>query len=255
MPNAHAITPIDLCRLVGTPACPEIIDVTSDEDFALDPHLIPGATRMAHTGVAQMLKAPVKNPLIFVCQKGKKLSQGAVAYVHSAGGTARYLEGGNEAWRKIEGAPRWDTRDKPWFGHSESLWVCPTAPSLEINATGWLIRRFIDRNALFLCVSAKEVSGVADRFGATPIVEISGSLFEEHLSAFGLHSPALSQLAMMFAKAREPRHTASETLPDLAGLVHMMHHTANTHHDALHQFLPICDALYFHALTTARAAT
>jgi len=40
------IIPIEkLVRLVGTPRCPSIIDVQTDEDSAADPRLIPGAVR------------------------------------------------------------------------------------------------------------------------------------------------------------------------------------------------------------------
>jgi hypothetical protein len=34
-----------LARLIGTPKCPVLIDVQTNEDFAADPRLIPGAIR------------------------------------------------------------------------------------------------------------------------------------------------------------------------------------------------------------------
>jgi hypothetical protein len=40
-----------LARLIGTPKCPALIDVRTDEDFAADPRLIPGSVRHAHTDV------------------------------------------------------------------------------------------------------------------------------------------------------------------------------------------------------------
>jgi hypothetical protein len=34
-----------LARLIGTPKCPVLIDVQTEDDFAADPRLIPGAIR------------------------------------------------------------------------------------------------------------------------------------------------------------------------------------------------------------------
>ena len=45
MPAPNSITTDKLARLIGTPAGPAIIDVRTDEDFAANPRLIPGALR------------------------------------------------------------------------------------------------------------------------------------------------------------------------------------------------------------------
>ena len=45
MPSFLEITPEKLNRIIGTPNAPTIIDVRTDEDFAADPRLIPGAIR------------------------------------------------------------------------------------------------------------------------------------------------------------------------------------------------------------------
>jgi hypothetical protein len=45
MPSINAISIDKLARLIGTPKCPVLIDVQTDEDFAADPRLIPGAVR------------------------------------------------------------------------------------------------------------------------------------------------------------------------------------------------------------------
>ena len=42
MPSISTISIDKLARLVGTPKCPVLIDVQTDEDFAADPRLIPG---------------------------------------------------------------------------------------------------------------------------------------------------------------------------------------------------------------------
>src|SRR4051812_41546751 len=53
MPSTTSITIDKLARLVGTPKCPAVIDVRTDEDFAEDPRLIPGSLRRAHASVSQ----------------------------------------------------------------------------------------------------------------------------------------------------------------------------------------------------------
>ncbi|MGH6918656.1 MAG: sulfurtransferase, partial [Geminicoccaceae bacterium] len=45
MSSPNTISPDKLARLVGTPKCPVLIDVRTDEDFAADPYLIPSAVR------------------------------------------------------------------------------------------------------------------------------------------------------------------------------------------------------------------
>lgn len=43
MAAPNEITPQQLLRLIGTPNCPQIVDISIDPDFDDDPHLIPGA--------------------------------------------------------------------------------------------------------------------------------------------------------------------------------------------------------------------
>jgi len=46
--------------------------------------------------------------------------------------------------------------------------VTRSRPKIDRIACPWLIRRFVDPNAIFLFVSAPEVTSVAERFNATP---------------------------------------------------------------------------------------
>ncbi len=43
MPAINSISADKLSRLIGTPTCPILIDVRTDDDFAADPKLIPTA--------------------------------------------------------------------------------------------------------------------------------------------------------------------------------------------------------------------
>jgi len=44
MPSINTISPEKLARLIGRRDCPVLIDVQTDEDFAADPRLVPGAS-------------------------------------------------------------------------------------------------------------------------------------------------------------------------------------------------------------------
>ena len=45
MSSINAISAEKLARLVGTPKCPTLVDVRTDEDFASEPRLVPGSVR------------------------------------------------------------------------------------------------------------------------------------------------------------------------------------------------------------------
>ena len=55
MPSPTEITIAQLAALVGTPACPVLIDICIDEDFAADPRFIPGAIRHPFTEIEASL--------------------------------------------------------------------------------------------------------------------------------------------------------------------------------------------------------
>jgi hypothetical protein len=56
MSSVNTISVDKLARLIGTPKCPTIIDVRIDEDFALDPRLIPGSIRRPAADAAEWAK-------------------------------------------------------------------------------------------------------------------------------------------------------------------------------------------------------
>jgi hypothetical protein len=92
-------------------------------------------------------------------------------------------------------------------------WVTRTRPKVDRIACPWLIRRFIDKNAVFLFVSPSEVLGVAERFNATPfdIDDVFWShrgddcTFDTMLVEFGLSSPALNKFATIIRGADTAR--------------------------------------------------
>jgi rhodanese-related sulfurtransferase len=72
--------------------------VRIDEDFALDPRLIPGSMRRGGTTAAEWAKEFAGHSVVVACQKGKKLSEGAAAWLHQEGASAETLAGGTDAW-------------------------------------------------------------------------------------------------------------------------------------------------------------
>jgi len=88
-------------------------------------------------------------------------------------------------------------------------WITRSAPTTVQIACPWLIRRFVDPNAVFLFVTPSEVQAVAERFGAVPF-DIEGEgvfwshrgercTFDVMIEEFGLSTPALDRLAMTTA--------------------------------------------------------
>ena len=158
-----------------------------------------------------------------------KLSQGVAAWLRHEGVDADSLEGGHEAWRDAKGLlvspaklPERDTQGR-------TLWVTRARPKVDRIACPWLIRRFIDRDAVFLFVAPAEVNDVASRFGATPF-DIDGVFwshrgedtpeqtctFDTMIAEFGLASPALDKLATIVRGADTSRH---DLAPQAAGFL------------------------------------
>src|SRR5262245_41361741 len=107
-------------------------------------------------------------PVVVVCQRGLKLSQGGAAWPRHDGIYAQTLEGGFEAWRAA-GQPLIETAKlPPRDAQGRTVWVTRARPKIDRIACPWLIRRFVDPEAVFLFVDPSEVLPVAERFGATP---------------------------------------------------------------------------------------
>ena len=168
MPSPTEITVAQLSRLVGTPSAPVIIDVRIDEDFALDPDLIPSAFRHPHDDIATLTTDLADQRVVVYCQKGKKISQGAMAILRNHRIHAEGLEGGHFAWRDA-GEMLIPVAKIPDPGpEGRTIWVTRHRPKIDRMACPWLIRRFIDPRAQFLFVAPTEVLGVAEKFDATP---------------------------------------------------------------------------------------
>ena len=247
MPGLTQITAAQLSRLIGTPDAPTVIDVRIADDFAADPRVIPTSLRHPHADIDALAASLSGQRVVVVCQRGRKLSEGAAALLRTHGIAAESLEGGTEAWVAAS-LPMLPAAALP----ATNLWVTRHRPKIDRIACPWLIRRFIDPNARFLFVSPSEVEGVADRFNATPF-DIEGVFwshrgdtctFDTLIAEFGLSTPALDRLATVVRGADTDRHDIS---PQAAGLLAISVGLSRMFRDDLEQLeagMTLYDALY-----------
>jgi rhodanese-related sulfurtransferase len=246
MPQFGLITPAQALRLIGTPDAPTILDVRTPEDIAALPHTLPTARVIPHDRIATLDLPP--GPAIVVCTKGKKLSEGAAAWLRTLGWQAEVLEGGTLAWAAA-GLPMLPLATLPAAG---SPWVTRHRPKIDRIACPWLIRRFIDPTARFLFVAPAEVTAVAERFQAIPYdiegVAFShrgeGCTFDTLLDDFGLHCEALDRMALVIRAADTDRH---DLAPQAAGLLALSVGLSRMFRDDLQQLeagIALYDALY-----------
>jgi rhodanese-related sulfurtransferase len=194
MSSYTSISVDKLARLIGTAKAPVLIDVRTQEDFAADPRLIPGAARRSHDAIEEWSRSLSGKPAVVVCHKGKKLSEGVAAWLRHSGISAEVLEGGFQAWE------------------SSKLPLVPTA-----------ILPPRDPDAVFLFVTASEVPAVAERFGATPfdIEDVFWShrgelcTFDVMIDEFRLAMPPLLCLGQMVRAADTGRLDLSPEAPGL----------------------------------------
>src|SRR5258708_25766280 len=95
MSSFTTISPDKLSRLIGTANAPSLIDVRTDEDFAADPRLIPGAVRRSHLDVQDWASRMTGQSVIVICNKGQKLGEATAAGLRSGNVAASGLEGGH----------------------------------------------------------------------------------------------------------------------------------------------------------------
>ena len=247
MPAPNTITVQHLCRQIGLPDCPAIIDVRLAEDLALDRRVIPCTILQGHSDVLALVPGLAGRKVVITCQRGGKLSEGAAALLRTRGIQAERLEGGFVAWAEA-GLPLVPLAALP----APSLWVTRHRPKIDRIACPWLIRRFIDPAAQFLFVTPSDVLAVAEKFSATPFdVEAvfwshrgDHCTFDTMISEFGLGTDALHRLALVVRAADTDRH---DLAPQAAGLLALSVGLSRQYRDDLEQLnagMALYDALY-----------
>ena len=252
MPSPNEISVSTFTRLVGLPGSPVLIDVRSGEDFTADPRLIPASIRRDFKQVSSWAHEFTGRSVVVACQRGLKLSHGSAAWLRHEGIIAEALEGGFESWRSA-GQPlvktdKLSARDDK----GRTVWVTRSRPKVDRIACPWLIRRFVDPNAVFLFVAPSEVPAVADRFAATPfdIDDVFWShrgercTFDTMLDEFGLDTKPLRHLSDIVRCADIAR---LDLAPQSAGLLAVSLGYSRMYRDDLEQLsaaMTVYDGLY-----------
>lgn len=131
-------------------------------------------------------------------------------------------------------------------------WITREHPKIDRIACPWLIAKFIDQEAEFLYVPAKEVLRVAEETGAIPYdipgVELAhvGEFcsFDAILKKYALNDPALVQLATIVRGADTSR---LDLTPQSAGLYALslgLSINFSDDHEMLRHGMVMYDALY-----------
>jgi rhodanese-related sulfurtransferase len=227
MPSVNSISVEKLSRLIGRPDCPVLLDVCTDEDFAANPRLVPGAVRRAWDDVPAWGPSYVAaaRPAVVICKKGLKLSQGVAAWLRHEGVPADSLEGGLTAWQAASLPTVPNDKLPPRDARGRTVWVTRSRPKVDRIACPWLIRRFVDPGAVFLFVPPSDALDVAERFGATPFDIDHPSVHWSHrgerctfdvmVEEFGLQTEPLLRLAAIVRGADTGRPGLTPESPGL----------------------------------------
>jgi len=252
MSSYNSISTEKLSRLIGTASAPILIDVRIDEDFAADPHLIPGARRYSHLDVQDWAGGFAGQSVVVICHKGQKLSEGTAAWLRHGNIAAEILEGGHVAWKEAElptvPANKIPKRD----GRGRTVWVTRERPKIDRIACPWLIRRFIDPNAEFIYVPKDQVLAVAKKTGAVPY-DIDGvefthegerCSFDTILRIYEIRDRPLDHLATIVRGADTSRHGLSPQCGGLFAISLGLSANFADDHEMLRHGMVMYDALY-----------
>ncbi|MBW8841129.1 MAG: chromate resistance protein, partial [Sphingomonadales bacterium] len=192
---------------------------------------------------------------VVVCRHGQQFSEGVAAWLRHEGVAAEILDGGMTGWATA-GLPTIPDAVLPERdSQGRTVWVTRARPKVDRIACPWLIRRFVDPQAVFLFVSPSEVAGVAERFGAAPF-DIEGDgvtwshdgercTFDVMVERFELQSlPGLTRLAEIVRGADTGR---PDLVPQAAGLLAISLGLSRMYSDDLAQLeagMLVYDALF-----------
>ena len=146
---------------------------------------------------------------VVVCHEGHTVFHGAAAVLRAQGMPAEVLSGGFCAWRE-QGLPLVSLQALPEKYRQAGLWVTRHPPKkIDRIACPWLLRKFIDPDALILFLPPSEVLTVANKFDAISFDIEQGEIthedplctFEVMLDRFELHSAALTRMARVIRAA------------------------------------------------------
>lgn len=249
----RTITPAALARLIGSPACPVIVDVRREKVYEQAATRIPTAVWRSHLVPETWLAGfEPGRPFVVYCVHGHNVSQIAAAKMRALGAEVAILEGGIEAYAACGGPLISEAPGVEKGLPSPSVWVTRERPKVDRVACPWLIRRFVDPSAVFHYVAPEWVRDIAEETGATPF-DIDGVVyshrgemcsFDTMLDEFGLDTPALRRMARIVRGADTAR---PDLEPQAAGLLAILLGLSAMEADDLRQLdraIPVFDALY-----------
>ena len=225
-----------------------VIDVRRTQAFRDSGEMIAGALRRDPEAVEQWAKTlPSAEKVLVYCVHGHEVSQDVAKALKARGLQAGYLEGGIEAWKAGGGAI-----DRKPEG-SGTRWVTRERPKIDRIACPWLVARFVDCEAEFLYVPAKEVREVAKRKQAIPYdvpdVHFTHEGDRCSFDAFVAHyrlgaDPALARLATIVRGADTARLELAPQAPGLVAVSQGLSRIFLDDHEMLKHGMVLYDALH-----------
>lgn len=261
-----SLSPAQFAARLGRADAPQVLDVRRLTRFTASPQLLPTAQYCAPEDVQAFATCQPPREVLVYCVYGHDVSQGAAATLRAAGWDARYLVGGFEGGQpdvdavdvlaelKAQNLPR--VTKRPDFGVDglrPSRWITRERPKIDRIACPWLVRRFIDAQAIFFYVPKPEVLLEAAKSQAIPYdipgapLEHDGALcsFDTFLRAFELHLPALDLLARIVRGAdTDQLDLAAQSAGLLAVSLGFSRLYPTDDHAMLDAMMPVYDALY-----------
>jgi rhodanese-related sulfurtransferase len=227
---------------------PLVIDVRRIPAFKSSREMVAGALRRDPDQVdAWAGSLPVASSVVVYCVRGHEVSQNAAAALARAGIVARYLGGGlEEGWKAAEGA----MDRKPV--NASTRWITRERPKIDRIACPWLIARFVDPDAEFHYVPAKEVLQAANERDAEPydVADVhfghrgENCSFDAFLQHYRLTDPALRKLATIVRGADTGRPELTPQSPGLLAISQGLSRNFIDDHEMLKHGMVMYDALY-----------
>lgn len=222
---AAAVTCESTYAQLGLPDAPLVLDIRAEAELGRTPRLIPGAGRRNPDHVTQWTRTlPRDRAISLYCRDGGAVSQSAADVLTAQGFPASVLTGGMQRWLESGYAT---TRLRAELNvPGGSRWVTRERPKIDRLACPWLVRRFIDPDALFFYVPAHRVRADASGLGAEPydIPDVTFShrgprcSFDAFLDEFELHDPILDTLADIVRAADTDELAQSREAPGLLAI-------------------------------------
>ena len=207
----------ELFPQMHTDKAPIVIDVRRLAAFEKAERIIPTAIWRNHLAAGDWgLELHSQKEVVVYCVHGQQVSQATVTVLRAQGVNARYLVSGFDAWEVAGGTT---LSRKEVTGHQGKQWLTRENPKIDRIACPWLIRRFIDPDAVFHYAQTDWVQEIAAETGAIVFdIDAAGTpfthdrefcSFDAFVRYFDIHDSALERMAVII-------RGADTAQPDLA---------------------------------------